>query len=47
VKVGERVKGGSSVLATMGAAEMVGALPAVKRVLRTSVFPDLPDGESA
>jgi phosphatidylserine decarboxylase len=45
VKVGERVKGGSSVLAAMPEAEMVLADPVVERELSAGVLPDLPLGE--
>jgi phosphatidylserine decarboxylase len=46
VKVGDRVKGGSSVLAAMPEAEMAYAVPAVKRELKASLLPDLVDGEA-
>jgi phosphatidylserine decarboxylase len=45
VKVGQRVKGGSSVLAAMAEAEMVLAMPAVERSKSASAVLELPDGE--
>jgi phosphatidylserine decarboxylase len=45
VKVGERVKGGSSVLATMPEAEMAVTAPVAKRELSAQVLPELPLGE--
>jgi phosphatidylserine decarboxylase len=45
VKVGQRVKGGSSVLAEMPEFEMALAVSAVKRSMSASVFPGEPDGE--
>jgi phosphatidylserine decarboxylase len=45
VKVGERVKGGSSVLAVMPLAMGVLVEPAVKRASSAGVSPDLNDGE--
>jgi len=45
VQVGQRVKGGSSVLAEMAEGEMALAAPAVKRAMSASVIPDPIDGE--
>jgi len=45
VKVGERVKGGSSVLAVMPLAMGVLVEPAVERASSAGVSPDLNDGE--
>jgi phosphatidylserine decarboxylase len=46
VKVGQRVRGGSSVLAAMAEAEMVLSVPAVERLKSASAVLELPDGES-
>lgn len=45
VKVGQRVKGGSSVLAEMAAGEMAMAVPAVHKAMSASMIPDGIDGE--
>jgi phosphatidylserine decarboxylase len=45
VKVGQRVKGGSSVLAEMAEGELAMAFPAVHKAMSASVFPDRTDGE--
>jgi phosphatidylserine decarboxylase len=45
VKVGQRVKGGSSVLAEMAEGELAMAFPAVRKAMSASVFPDRTDGE--
>jgi phosphatidylserine decarboxylase len=47
VKIGQRVKGGSSVLAALAEPEMAVAVPAVKRTISASMLPDEPDGEAA
>jgi phosphatidylserine decarboxylase len=46
VKVGQRVKGGSSVLAEMAEGEMAMALPAVQKTMRASVIPGGTDEEN-
>jgi phosphatidylserine decarboxylase len=46
VKVGQRVKGGSSVLAEMAEPEMAFAAPAVKRAMSANVQPDEVDEEA-
>ena len=46
VKVGERVKGGSSVLAGMPEAVAALAMPAAEKELSASVLPDLSPGEA-
>jgi phosphatidylserine decarboxylase len=45
VKVGQRVKGGSSVLATMADAEMASFVSSVKRTISASVQPGEPQGD--
>lgn len=46
VKVGQRVKGGSSVLAEMAEGEMAMAVPAIPKAMSARVIQDEPDGES-
>jgi phosphatidylserine decarboxylase len=46
VTVGQRVKGGSSVLAEMAEPEMAFAAAAVKRAMSASVRPEEDDGEA-
>jgi phosphatidylserine decarboxylase len=45
VKVGQRVKGGSSVLAAMADAEMASFVSSVKRTINASVLPGEPQGD--
>ncbi len=45
VKVGQRVKGGSSVLAAMADSEMASFLSSVKRTISASVQPGEPQGD--
>ena len=47
VKVGERVKGGESVLAAMGEVQMAFAVPAIETELGASVLPDTTFGETS
>jgi phosphatidylserine decarboxylase len=47
VKVGERVKGGESVLAAMGEVQMAFAAPAIESELDASVLPDTTLGEAS
>jgi phosphatidylserine decarboxylase len=47
VKPGQRVKGGSSILAEMPASELAAAVPTVRQVARASALPDDPEGEDA
>jgi phosphatidylserine decarboxylase len=46
VKVGDRVRGGESVLAAMGEAQMAFVAPAIERELGASVLPDPTFGET-
>jgi phosphatidylserine decarboxylase len=46
VKVGERVKGGESVLAAMGEVQVAFAAPAVESALGAAVLPDITYGET-
>jgi phosphatidylserine decarboxylase len=41
VKVGQRVKGGASIVAAMPEAEAALAAPSIKRVLRAKAVPDV------
>jgi phosphatidylserine decarboxylase len=45
VKKGQRVKGGSSILAEMPESELTAAVPAARKTARASVVPDEPEGE--
>ena len=45
VKVGQRVKGGSSVLAAMAEPEMASAVSTAKRSMSASVLPNESDGD--
>jgi hypothetical protein len=47
VKVGERVKGGESVLAAMGEVQMAFAAPATESELGAGVLPDTTLGEAS
>ncbi len=47
VKKGQRVKGGSSILAEMPESELAAAVPAARKTARASVFPDEPEGEDS
>jgi phosphatidylserine decarboxylase len=45
VKTGQRVKGGSSILAEMPESELMAGVPAARKTARASVVPDEPEGE--
>ncbi|MGB7265703.1 MAG: phosphatidylserine decarboxylase family protein [Terracidiphilus sp.] len=47
VKVGQRVRGGASILAVMPESETAVGAPSGRRVMSASAEPDLPDGEQA